>query len=368
MARGISVIKWDDKIGAFLTFQHPLDFEISVDDVMSIYNIHRQNTLEPNFGTLSKGNIRVASFFTGLKTTKYLGAPNFTVSLFLDSTENPVSYRKSLPKKTVEFIKKYSEILPAGLDKIPEAKGLVIVQKQADTKPFIMMSTYAEPLNLTQQMLSNIYEQTNGKSKPYYFKAEMGEYLFACYFTGRGNKKIILDSAILVYILDKKFSAMSDMKSHVPQISFEILMNFSTLLAETLNQINESELQSIMTEFQDFGDISITEEKEETEEISLGDMVEKLELKSQVENLETQLDETLKEKEKNVMMLEGTREATEHLVEQITKVQGELIESMSTIQAQKNEILDLRTKLHEKEEQIRKLLAIIRSLRNYVSY
>ncbi|MHC1590679.1 MAG: hypothetical protein ACXQS8_01195 [Candidatus Helarchaeales archaeon] len=368
MARGISVIKWDDKIGAFLTFQHPLDLEISVEDVMSIYNIHRQNTLEPNFGVLSKGKLRVASFFTGLKTTRYMGAPNFTVSLFLDPSENPVKFKRTLPQITVEFIKKYTQILPSGLDKIPEALGLVIVQKQKDTKPFIMMSTYREPTDLTQQMLSDIYNLVGNNTTPHFFESQIGDYKIACYFTGIGNRKIILDSAVLVYVLKKDFSAAADLRASVPQISFEILMNFSTLLAETLNQINESELESLMTDFHDFGESRSQELESSADDLSLSDMVEKLELKTKVETLESKLDETLKEKERSAMMLEGTREATEHLIEQITHFQNELIESNNMIQAQKNEILNLRTKLHEKEEQIRKLLDLIRSLRNYVSY
>lgn len=365
MARGISVIRWDDKIGAFLTFQHPLDFAISVDDVMAVYNIHRQNTLEPNFGVLTKGTFRVASFFTGLKTTKYVGAPNFTVTLFLDSSENPVSFKKILPKQTVEIVKDYNKILPKGLDKIPEAKGLVIVQEQEDTKPFIMMSSYVEPLDLTQQMLDSIYRETQGKSDPYYYYTDIGNYKFACYFTGVGQKKLLLDSAVLVFVLKKQFSALSELEKHMPQIAFEILMDFSTLLAEGLNKINEVELQDVIDDFHDFG---LGEAPSPVEEVSLSGMVEKLELKTKVEDLETQLDETVKEKEKKALMLEGTREATEHLVLQITKFQTELIEATGTIQDQGHQIIDLRTKLHEKEEQIRKLLTIIRSLRDYVSY
>ena len=73
MPDGIVVLGWRDDIGAYLLAQHPNDFSLSVDSVMSIYNVHRQNSLEPNFGYLSTKELKVASFFTGMKTTRFLG-------------------------------------------------------------------------------------------------------------------------------------------------------------------------------------------------------------------------------------------------------------------------------------------------------
>ena len=93
----------------------------------------------------------------------------------------------------------------------------------------------------------------------------------------------------------------------------------------------------------------------------LKDKLAKIELKTQVRSLEDRLIESEEQKSKTQMMLEGDREAMEHLVEQITKFQNDLIDSTQTVN-------ELEKKVNEKDLHIRNLLKIIRSLRKYVSY
>jgi hypothetical protein len=81
MVNEIALIGWANDIGAYLIMQYPRKLIMITQDVMQIYTAHRQNTLYPNFATLNYKEKKFASFFSGMQTTEYAGAPNFIVAL-----------------------------------------------------------------------------------------------------------------------------------------------------------------------------------------------------------------------------------------------------------------------------------------------
>ena len=368
MPNGIVVLGWRDDIGAYLLAQHPHDFALSVDNVMSIYNVHRQNSLEPNFGYLSTKNLKVASFFTGMKTTRYLGpAPNFTVGILLQKQENAVSFKKVIESVTTKYlVGEIINILPDALEKIPEARGAFLLQKKEDTKPYLptQMTHFRKEVEMTQPMLDKIFESASNKKEPHYFSLNIDSLKIYGFFSGTGDKFVALKDTCICFVFPKTFSDDRTMEQSIPTLAFEMLMKFSTTLSEGLVKVNESELQSIMEEFAP----EELKQTEPAEEVDISSILETIELKDEVNELEQEVvtlkEETMKKQE----MLDGTSEAIEHLVEQVTRFQNELIDKNDELKAERKLIAEVKIKLQDKENQIIKLMNIIRSLRRYVSY
>jgi len=375
MPDGIVVLGWRDDIGAYLLAQHPHNFSLTVDSVMSVYNVHRQNSLEPNFGYLSTKNLKVASFFTGMKTTRFLGpAPNFTVGVLLQKNENAVSFKKIIERVTTKYlIGEIIGVLPEALDKIPESKGVFILQKKEDTKPYLPthMTHFRTEVDINQPMLEQIYREASKKSEPHYFSTKADSLRFFGFFSGTGDKFVAIKDSVIVFVMGKTFSDEKTMQNAVPGIAFEMLMKFSTALSEALVKVNEAELHSIMEEFAP----EELKAESEVEDVDFSEILQNIELKDEVEGLEGKV-ETLKvesdklkeESDKKQMMLEGTSEAIEHMVTQVTKFQNELIEKNEELNKERKIAAESQMKLQEKEKQIMKLMNIIRSLRKYVSY
>lgn len=107
---GIALFGWTNKEGFFYIDSEPKDLKRMLDDetVMRIGSLHRLRKLDPNFLTLSLPNFKVASFFSGMKTARYIITPNFTITLVLDLDENPHKYSAILPTAAKEILKSLS--------------------------------------------------------------------------------------------------------------------------------------------------------------------------------------------------------------------------------------------------------------------
>jgi len=107
---GLALFGWTNKEGFFYIDSAPKDIRRLLDDetVMRIGSLHRLRKLDPNFLTLSLPNFKVASFFSGMKTAKYIITPNFTLTLLLNLDENPHSYSAILPTAAKEVLKSLS--------------------------------------------------------------------------------------------------------------------------------------------------------------------------------------------------------------------------------------------------------------------
>ncbi|MFX0133151.1 MAG: hypothetical protein ACFFDN_05860 [Candidatus Hodarchaeota archaeon] len=110
MPKGLALFGWTNKEGFFLIDCVPKDIKRLLDDetVMRIGSLHRLRKLDPNFLTLNLPNFKIASFFSGMKTARYIITPNFTLTLLLDLDENPHKYPAILPTAAKEVLKALS--------------------------------------------------------------------------------------------------------------------------------------------------------------------------------------------------------------------------------------------------------------------
>ncbi|MHA1786362.1 MAG: hypothetical protein ACTSVY_09170 [Candidatus Helarchaeota archaeon] len=110
MPIGLALLGWTNKEGFFLIDCHPEYVKTYLDDetVMRIGSLHRMRKLDPNFLTLNLKKFRVASFFSGMRTAKYIITPNFTITLLLETDENPHEYSNVLPTASKEILQSLS--------------------------------------------------------------------------------------------------------------------------------------------------------------------------------------------------------------------------------------------------------------------
>ena len=110
MPKGLALFGWTNKEGFFLIDCVPNDVKRLLDDetVMRIGSLHRLRKLDPNFLTLNLPNFKIASFFSGMKTARYIISPNFTLTLILELEENPHKYSAILPTAAKEVLKTLS--------------------------------------------------------------------------------------------------------------------------------------------------------------------------------------------------------------------------------------------------------------------
>jgi len=110
MPIGLALFGWTNKEGFFLIGCTPDHIKTHLDDetVMRIGSLHRMRKLDPNFLTLNLKNFRIASFFSGMKTAKYIITPNFTITLLLETDENPHEYSNILPAASKEILESLS--------------------------------------------------------------------------------------------------------------------------------------------------------------------------------------------------------------------------------------------------------------------
>lgn len=107
---GLALLGWTNKEGFFLIGYTPDYIKNYLDDetVMRIGSLHRMRKLDPNFLTLNLKDFRVASFFSGMRTAKFIITPNFTITLLLENNENPHEYANILPAASREILESLS--------------------------------------------------------------------------------------------------------------------------------------------------------------------------------------------------------------------------------------------------------------------
>ena len=97
MPQGIILAKWDDEIGfgALLEAQFPLEesFQISVEDLITIYTFHSMGGLKSGFMMITREDLNVASYFYNLKDEI---SDNYYLSLILTKNEKASEYQEIL--------------------------------------------------------------------------------------------------------------------------------------------------------------------------------------------------------------------------------------------------------------------------------
>ncbi|MHA1271381.1 MAG: hypothetical protein ACTSPY_16425 [Candidatus Helarchaeota archaeon] len=138
MPIGIALISWTNKTGFFTLYQYPQTL-ITEEEVMRIGSIHRMRYLEPSFITLNIKNYKVASFYSGMKTSRWIVEPNYVISLILDPSENAEAYSEILPVASLRILETiktehYKNTTAAVFEDIN--LGRIIVRKEVIKKIF----------------------------------------------------------------------------------------------------------------------------------------------------------------------------------------------------------------------------------------
>ncbi len=94
MPTGVLIVHWDDKRGAELHADVPPGLPITSNLLQQIYSAHRYASLEAGYAVLTFQEMRIISFFSGLKGT-VVGEPNYLVAMLLRKDE-PVAKFKEL--------------------------------------------------------------------------------------------------------------------------------------------------------------------------------------------------------------------------------------------------------------------------------
>jgi hypothetical protein len=95
MPTGILIVCWDDKKGALLHLAVPPSVPITSDLLQQIYSAHRYSSLEAGYAALTFQDMRILSYFSGMKGN-IIGEPNYVVALLLRKDEPIAKFRELL--------------------------------------------------------------------------------------------------------------------------------------------------------------------------------------------------------------------------------------------------------------------------------
>lgn len=107
MPSGLSVCRWDDKVGLRIVGVYPRNLDVSEDDMLRVFTAHAMGKPEAGFltMTLEGTNMAVASFYTGILR----GRDQFCIMLFMDLEEEPRSYEEGLTLAASEIVENIGE-------------------------------------------------------------------------------------------------------------------------------------------------------------------------------------------------------------------------------------------------------------------
>jgi hypothetical protein len=238
MVDEISLIGWRDDIGAYLIMQHPRKLQITTQEVMQIYTAHRQNTLYPNFATLHHKGKKVASYFSGMKTTKFEGAPNFITAIFLDTTERPNVFRELLPELSTKLLTNLFNKLSEILSSLKDVRGFVILTKEKDIGGFPVL-IYPN-LKVSSKLKSDIFSAhfKSAKIERKCVIESSGEKLVS-FFTGTPKEKYLIVPNFIVTFFLKEQANFTQFKKELDQSVHLLLSEISKLLAKNFEDCND---------------------------------------------------------------------------------------------------------------------------------
>ncbi|MHA1311402.1 MAG: hypothetical protein ACTSQO_10790 [Candidatus Helarchaeota archaeon] len=161
MPIGLALIGWTNKTGFYSMYQYP-NTVITEEEVMRIGSVHRMRYLEPSFITLNLKKFKVASFYSGMKTSRWVVEPNYVISLILDLSENAEAYSEILPiasLKILESIKTgfYQNVMAGVYEDIN--LGRVIVKKEILQRIFPPKVEEKLDINKLKELQEKVQEQ-----------------------------------------------------------------------------------------------------------------------------------------------------------------------------------------------------------------
>ena len=135
------ILGFNENSEAFITAQYPGDlFEslnINMDDLTDIHMLHWTNKKEPNFFQIELADFRVASFYSGFSSGRYVGLPNYAITVFLETEE---SEKMDIPKNFEGLLRRIAHILLPKKDNNPDFddmfKEFFLMLKNKDLEPY----------------------------------------------------------------------------------------------------------------------------------------------------------------------------------------------------------------------------------------
>ncbi|MBN2149983.1 MAG: hypothetical protein JW839_00925 [Candidatus Lokiarchaeota archaeon] len=122
MPTGVLIIHWDDKRGAELHAAVPQGVPTTAGLLQQIYSAHRYASLEAGYAALTFQDMRIISFFSGLKGV-IIGEPNYAVAMLLRKDEPVAKFKELLLAESKAILTnmhspKEKELLDALFDKM----------------------------------------------------------------------------------------------------------------------------------------------------------------------------------------------------------------------------------------------------------
>ena len=107
MPKGLSICRWDDKVGLRIVGVYPRNLEVSEDDMLRVFTAHAMGKPEAGFltMTLEGTNLAVSSFYTGILR----GRDQFCIMLFMELDEEPRAYEEGLTLASSEIVENIGE-------------------------------------------------------------------------------------------------------------------------------------------------------------------------------------------------------------------------------------------------------------------
>jgi hypothetical protein len=107
MPKGLSICRWDDKVGLRVVGVYPRNLEVSEDDMLRVFTAHAMGKPEAGFltMTLEGTNLAVSSFYTGILR----GRDQFCIMLFMELDEEPRAYEEGLTLASSEIVENIGE-------------------------------------------------------------------------------------------------------------------------------------------------------------------------------------------------------------------------------------------------------------------
>ncbi|MHA1266789.1 MAG: hypothetical protein ACTSRS_16250 [Candidatus Helarchaeota archaeon] len=382
MVDEICIIGWRNDIGAYSILQYPRETPLSVQEVMQIYTSHRQNTLYPNFVSLTYKKKKFASFFTGMKTTEFKGAPNFIVAIQLDESESPNLFREILPTISTEFFTNLFGKLPRLLEEL-NIEGFFILTHEPDIGSFPIL-IYPSHLKITNRIQSEILKQHN-QTKRERHSLSIGENIYVSLkITSVKNSSVMAPTCIIVFLL-KEGTDLNTFEKRVKKHAENVFSEFITAIKDLLEKLDEMKYESIITEelnerpiIQEEDIIKLSENGEEPSILLQDEGKDMLKKEGQdfsaviddqsiepiLKRMKEMVHQKIENEEEKIDSISGDLD----LHQLIHNIRKELREKEKIIDSQREAIEILQKKLKEKERERKKLLIIIKSMRKYVSY
>jgi exonuclease SbcC len=366
------IIGFNENSEAFIDTQYPDDlFESLNINIADLTMLHSTNKKEPNFFQMEIADFSVASFFTGFSPGRYVGRPNYAITVFLETEEFE---KVGIPKDFEGLLRRIAHIILPKKDNNPDFddmfKEFFLMLENEDLEPYWEESEEEEIPILSEVSAGDVTKEellveTSGDEQ--LIKEEISEEKVSQEIDSELKTKIIEE--LESYWEDEEFAKLSGTSVRdVEEVSDEELLDEPSgdehVIEEVVNEeeISEEKASEVIdSELK----VNMIEELESGIPENHLEKLEKEVLEEEIKDLKTQFNEkTEKIKELTRIItefqtdkaeIEEIKEADKSLKESINKLTEEKEELERNINELKKELEDRETRTDELNQEIEKL-------------